>query len=28
VLAFEDVHVQTPKPAVVQRICAVGAAFS
>jgi SAM-dependent methyltransferase len=27
VLAFEDATVQTPKPAVVQRICAVGPAF-
>ncbi len=28
VLGFEDVRVQTPKEAVVQRICAVGPAFS
>ncbi|MDB5959811.1 MAG: SAM-dependent methyltransferase [Massilia sp.] len=28
VLAFEDIHVQAPKPAALQRICAVGPAFS
>jgi SAM-dependent methyltransferase len=28
VLDFEDIHVQTPKQAMLQRICAVGPAFS
>lgn len=28
VLAFEDGHVSTPKPAALQRICAIGPAFA
>jgi len=28
VLAYEDLHVSLPKPAMVQRICAVGARWS